>query len=444
MASHCHNNSNYKGTKVDHEDNDDDDCNYRYEPEYEWETVTVPWPPSVVVGDSSSSTNEPQPQPPQQPQQQRDFAVLSVLPPPLEYLSTLHTQHQEISGRQVWTGSLWLAQYLMMMTTTTMMMLWGLGSRSCGCGDNSSSSSHLPPPTAEWWKRKRILELGCGTGILGMILAHFLADHHKHLRQHYDSRPNAVVDPSSSSSSMLPACLVLTDGDEQALELLQQNLIRNHIVSSKNDDATTTTTVPLGFPVHFTRLLWGTDHPDTLHSFQAWCHETLKDGTTTNQPTSALSSSLATDEAITTTKTTTTNRTTTSFPFDVIVAGDVLYKPELIPLFFATARALLLPPSSSSTTTTTTTTCIRTLPTDANDDDDGGGGSLWLCHVPRFTVTHDCVVQGAQQAGFTVKVMADGNDFLKDATDTAASTILGCPAADVCRAKIYRMRLQKE
>jgi hypothetical protein len=38
--------------------------------------------------------------------------VLSVVPPPLEFMSELHTQHREISGRQVWCGSLLLANVL--------------------------------------------------------------------------------------------------------------------------------------------------------------------------------------------------------------------------------------------------------------------------------------------------------------------------------------------
>jgi hypothetical protein len=38
--------------------------------------------------------------------------VLAVVPPPLEYMMTLHSQEQEISGRQVWCGSLLLAHTL--------------------------------------------------------------------------------------------------------------------------------------------------------------------------------------------------------------------------------------------------------------------------------------------------------------------------------------------
>jgi hypothetical protein len=38
--------------------------------------------------------------------------VWSVVPPPLEYLAQLSRRRQEISGRQVWTGSLVLAHLL--------------------------------------------------------------------------------------------------------------------------------------------------------------------------------------------------------------------------------------------------------------------------------------------------------------------------------------------
>ena len=35
--------------------------------------------------------------------------ILAVVPPPLEFLSQLHTDRNEISGRQVWCGSMLLA-----------------------------------------------------------------------------------------------------------------------------------------------------------------------------------------------------------------------------------------------------------------------------------------------------------------------------------------------
>lgn len=38
--------------------------------------------------------------------------LLAVVPPPLEYMMSLHSTHQEISGRKVWCGSLLLAHAL--------------------------------------------------------------------------------------------------------------------------------------------------------------------------------------------------------------------------------------------------------------------------------------------------------------------------------------------
>jgi hypothetical protein len=67
-----------------------DDDSEEYEPVYEPEQITV---------SAKSSLNI-------------TLQVLSVVPPPLEYMSTLHSQQQEISGRQVWTGSLLLAHVL--------------------------------------------------------------------------------------------------------------------------------------------------------------------------------------------------------------------------------------------------------------------------------------------------------------------------------------------
>jgi hypothetical protein len=64
----------------------DDDYDCAYTPEYE--------PELVNVGGNLQ------------------LQVMSLVPPPLEFMSQLHSQRQEISGRQVWTGSLLLAQVL--------------------------------------------------------------------------------------------------------------------------------------------------------------------------------------------------------------------------------------------------------------------------------------------------------------------------------------------
>jgi hypothetical protein len=38
--------------------------------------------------------------------------VLTLVPPPIEFMSVLHSNQQEISGRKVWCGSLLLAHAL--------------------------------------------------------------------------------------------------------------------------------------------------------------------------------------------------------------------------------------------------------------------------------------------------------------------------------------------
>jgi hypothetical protein len=91
-----------------HNSDSDTDSSSYYEPEYEEELVRIG--------------------------NRIDLHVLSLLPPPLEFLSALRSEHKEISGRQVWTGSLLLANLL---CTEPYQ----------GCFDN-----------------KKILELGSGTG----------------------------------------------------------------------------------------------------------------------------------------------------------------------------------------------------------------------------------------------------------------------------------------
>ena len=187
-------------------DSDDDS----YEPEYEWETF------SIKEGSDSDLYS---------------FDVLCVVPPPLEYMSRLHTDEQEISGRQVWTGSLMACHYL---------------------------SQH-----PNFVSGKTVLELGSGTGVLGMF-AHRL---------------------NAKSVS-------LTDGDEQSVDLIRQNLERNRI-----------------------------DPEQTSCSHMLWADE----------PTQSSFSLMV----------------KAKFPFNCdarferIIAGDVMYKRDLPSLFFQSVNEFL-------------------------------------------------------------------------------------------------------
>jgi predicted nicotinamide N-methyase len=161
--------------------------------------------------------------------------------------------------------------------------------------------------------------------------------------------------------------IVLTDGDPLAINLLQQNL--NH--SSNYIDKQT---------VQSTLLLWS-NSINQNHPFCDWCRHQW--------------SSKQEDDY------------TTETGFDVIMAGDVLYKAELPPLFFATVKALLV-----------------------------SNGVLYLCHVPRATVTHAIVRNAAISAGFKV-------EEIDIKTSVTPDLLEGCVMEDVERARVYRMVLKQ-
>lgn len=85
--------------------------------------------------------------------------------------------------------------------------------------------------------------------------------------------------------------------------------------------------------------------------------------------------------------------------FDIIIAGDVMYKKDLPGLFFQTVDSLL-----------------------------SQQGVLWLCHVPRSTVNHLVVKQAAEDSGFQIQ-----------AQDTTLMEVNDCPEEDLNRAIVYRI-----
>jgi len=125
------------------------------------------------------------------------FEVFTVVPPPIEYMMTLHNEDCEISGRQVWCGSYLLAAVL--------------------CNGRNEFNA------------KRVLELGSGTGILGMVVSKLITDR---------------------------GCVAITDGDEAAVSLLESNL-RNG-TNEMNDEI---------IKCHV--LQWGTATSTT--KFESWC-----------------------------------------------------------------------------------------------------------------------------------------------------------------------------
>ncbi|CAM9307387.1 unnamed protein product [Chrysoparadoxa australica] len=184
---------------------------------------------------------------------------------PLEKLLELEAAKTEISGQRLWEGSLLLGSYL---TSAD-------GSKvSCG-------------------ERKRVLELGCGCGLVGMLCC------------------------------KLGAPLVhVTDGDERSVSLAAGNLIANDCKGAA---------------------------ASLLH-FGDWCAlERL-----CNAPARAEEEPPPQLEL-----------------FDLVLAGDVLYKSELLEPLLSTVKQALAP-----------------------------GGLFVLCHIPRAGVTHDMVREALKSSGF--------------------------------------------
>jgi SAM-dependent methyltransferase len=242
-------------------------------------------------------------------------------------MSALHSRQQEISGRQVWTGSIVLAHALSQRLSIMNGMRYD---QACGQDPNWILTFRFVLSFNFWLTRTlyllfirwlpSILELGAGTGILGMYLAR----------------------------KAQARCVALTDGDDKAVRLLQDNL--------KDSDN------KVGANIQATILRWGENN----EQFLSWCRSKWPEFDS---------------------------------KFDCIVAGDVLYKSNLPPLFFETARSLLAP-----------------------------SGTLWLCHVPRANVTYEIVLEAARQAEFIVTDVP--LEFIQ---------VCGCPVEDVSRARVYQM-----
>jgi predicted nicotinamide N-methyase len=175
------------------------------------------------------------------------------------------------------------------------------------------------------------LELGSGTGLLGMV----------------------------ASKLGGPQCVILTDGDDKAVALLEENL-----ANPANDMNQTVSKTKA--------LLWG--ETQQMEDFSQWCRSKWPD----------------TFES--------------DVKFEYIIAGDVMYKAELPPLFFGT--------------------CDKFLETN---------GTLWLCHIPRANVGHELVVSQAEKAGFSCEPF-----------DASQIKIEDIPIDDLQRARVYCIRRRSD
>lgn len=97
--------------------------------------------------------------------------------------------------------------------------------------------------------------------------------------------------------------------------------------------------------------------------------------------------------------------------FDSIIAGDVLYKDNLLPLFFDTVKTFLKKKN----------------------------GTLFLCHIPRNNVTQERVQQFATESGFTYKILTIPNHVLPPNENDDDDDSFRFPIEDVERAVVYQM-----
>jgi Lysine methyltransferase len=159
-----------------------------------------------------------------------------------------------------------------------------------------------------------ILELGSGTGVLGMALYKFLSL--RHSNNNNDSNQRHQHRP----------IVALTDGDNKAVELLQQNL--NHAgnwnallpcLKKKNHDDDNDE--PGECCCKATCLQWGND----LNQFDDWCRESFAPRTGSSIHGTTTSSQVADAEEETENVSSSSLPQQPLFVFDVIVAG----KPKI-------------------------------------------------------------------------------------------------------------------
>lgn len=94
---------------------------------------------------------------------------------------------------------------------------------------------------------------------------------------------------------------------------------------------------------------------------------------------------------------------------DVLLAGDVLYKRELLPLLFATVSQALDAATAA-----------------------GRSPAFLLCHIPRADVTHERVLEQVRASGLKFEKLELPASDAEDAADLEE-----CPPEDVERARLY-------
>jgi Lysine methyltransferase len=283
----------------------------------------------------------------------------------------------------------------------------------------------------------RILELGSGTGILGMTMARNLG-----LTTNPNHDDNTWIKNNKNQNNSQRSIIVLTDGDDKAIELLKSNVLHRH----NQIDTKYTKVIPLFWftkcdPQYNEKRLQFLQTVQTSFYYNSNSYRVDIDDDDdhvkfNSQEEKDDSSCLLIDQnnnETTTTTTTTTddgnvNTSAThddddgSLLFDTIIAGDVLYKESLLPLFFDTVLTFLKKTKYNKNIST-----------------------LYLCHIPRNNVTQEMVQQYATQSGLVYTIIPIPNHIqnivptIHQPNDDDDDGCYHFPLEDVDRAVVYRM-----
>ena len=126
--------------------------------------------------------------------------------------------------------------------------------------------------------------------------------------------------------------------------------------------------------------------------------------------------------------------------FRVLLAGDVLYKHELLPLFFGTVSRLLALPDAAAAT-------AGTGAADGDGDAERCAAAapaprrLLLCHIPRAAVEHAQVVAAAEDHGLVVVRRELTPEDLAALEKEGGGEV---EMADASRARVYDIALPAE
>ncbi|ETV96979.1 hypothetical protein H310_09828 [Aphanomyces invadans] len=218
----------------------------------------------------------------------------------LSMLSEMRETTSEISGQRIWPGSYLLAEFV-----------------------------HAHPNIVA---RKRVLELGAGTGLVSLV--------------------SRLVGAKS---------VVATDGDADVVKDILAWNVQNNL--SKNTT--------------------GQNSPGSIGTTSLWWGDESSNGVFRER--------FGVDK------------------FDVVVAGDVLYKSELVTLLLATINTWL-----------------------------SASGAFYLCHIPRADVSHEMLQRELTAAGLSFDII---QDYVAKGIQAATVARLpeDCAMDDVIKAKIYRI-----